>query len=111
MTNSNTPDQLGRCHWISFRVSPQERAKLDSLAQQSGLGNSEFIRRVILSRVVASRTDAEMVWELRRLGAMLKHLYPKHSNWTPSEKERYWTEMNKIVRLASRLQAAIKGKG
>jgi hypothetical protein len=101
---ANTP----RCQWISFRISTQDRDLLNALARQSGLRRAEFIRRAALSAPIASKTDAEMVRELKRLGAMLKHLYPKHSNWTSSEKERYWTAMNQITRLAAKLQTAIK---
>jgi len=98
---------------IGFRVSTQERAKLHSRAEQAGLEISEFIRRTALSVPITSRTDPEMVRELRRLGAMLKHLYPKNSNWSSAEKERYWTAMNQITGLAMKLQATIKkgGKG
>ena len=105
---ADTPVNPDRCQWISFRVSTQERDLLNSLSRQSGLMRAEFIRRAALSAPIASRTDAEMVRELRRLGAMLKHLYPKHSNWTSPEKERYWTAMNQITKLAAKLQTTIK---
>jgi len=102
------PVDTRRPQWISFRISTQERDLLNALAGKAGLGRAEFIRRAALSAPIASKTDAEMVRELRRLGAMLKHLYPKHSNWTSTEKERYWTAMNQITRLAAKLQTAIK---
>ena len=111
MSESEASLKHARDQLIGFRVSLQERAMLHSRAEQAGLGNSEFIRRAALSVPITSRTDPEMVRELRRLGAMLKHLYPKHSNWTSPEKERYWTVMNQITRLATKLQAAIKAKG
>lgn len=105
---ADTTVKSDRCQWISFRVSTQERDSLNSLVRQSGLMRAEFIRRAALSVPIAARTDAEMVRELRRLGAMLKHLYPKNSNWTSGEKEKYWTAMNQIIALAAKLQAAIK---
>ena len=108
MSESDASLKPARNQLIGFRVSTQERARLRLLAKQAGLGNSEFIRRAALSAPIASKTDTEMVRELRRLGAMLKHLYPKHSNWTSPEKERYWTAMNQITRLAAKLQTAIK---
>ncbi len=113
MSESDASLKPIRNQLIGFRVSTLERAKLHSRAEQAGLGISEFIRRAALSVPITSRTDPEMVRELRRLGAMLKHLYPKNSNWTSVEKERYWTAMNQITGLAAKLQAAIKkgGKG
>ncbi len=108
MSESDASLKPIRNQLIGFRVSPQERAKLRLLAKQAGWGNSEFIRRAALSVPISARTDAEMVRELRRLGAMLKHLYPKNSNWTSAEKEKYWTIMNQIIALAAKLQAAIK---
>ncbi len=59
---------------------------------------------------ISSKTDEEMVRELKRLGALMKHLYPKHSNWTSLEKEKYWTVMNQIVRLADQVRTANKGR-
>ncbi len=108
MSESDASLKPTRNQLIGFRVSTLERAKLHSRAGQAGLGISEFIRRAALSVRITSRTDLEMVRELRRLGAMLKHLYPKNSNWTSAEKERYWTAMNQITGLAAKLQAAIK---
>ena len=108
MSKSEASLKPVRNQLIGFRVSPQERDRLHSRAEQAGLRNSEFIRRAAFSAPIASHTDLEMVRELRRLGAMLKHLYPKNSNWTSAEKERYWTAMNQITGLAAKLQAAIK---
>ena len=94
MTHTNAAVKPDQCQWISFRVSTEERALLDSFARYSGSRRAEFIRRAVLFDPIPSRMDAEMVRELRRLGAMLKHLYPRDSNWAAQEKERYWTVMN-----------------
>ncbi|MGA7178772.1 MAG: hypothetical protein WBX11_04180 [Thiobacillaceae bacterium] len=54
--------------------------------------------------------DREMVGELRRLGAMLKHFYPRTANWTGEEKRRYWAGHEQMIRLAKLLQDRIGGK-
>ena len=55
---------------------------------------SEFFRVAAAGKVIAPLADKNAATELRRLGAMLKHLYPKESNWTASEKRQYWAAMH-----------------
>ena len=47
------------------------------------------------------------VSELKRLGALMKHQYPKHSNWLDHEKRDYWQLMNQLNDLARKLQESI----
>ena len=68
---------------------------------------SEFFRVAAAGKVIAPLADKNAATELRRLGAMLKHLYPKESNWTASEKRQYWAAMHTLLGVAKNLD----GKG
>lgn len=56
---------------------------------------------------IHSATDHQMVSELKRLGAMMKHQYPKYTNWLDHEKKDYWQLMKRLNALANRLQENI----
>ena len=68
---------------------------------------SDYLRRIALGHRVRSVVDLQMVGELRRLGALLKHRYPQASYWTPEEKRRYWAAQEQLMALAVRLEAVI----
>jgi hypothetical protein len=85
---------------IEFRCDEKEYQVIVNKALMAGLTLSEFIRRVILGRVIKSVVDRKAVGELRRLGGMLKHLYPKALHWTLEEKRRYWAAHEQLVALA-----------
>lgn len=79
-------------------------------AEAAGLTVSEFMRRAALGRRMACVVDVRMVGELRRLGAMLKHRYPKDSNWSLEEKREYWVAMERIMALADKLDEVVSKK-
>ena len=72
-------------------------------AAKSGLKPSEFVRRCALAQKVIPKTDSETSIELRRIGRMMKGLYPKDANWSKSEQARYWACMNQLLAAASNL--------
>ncbi|MHB1587399.1 MAG: plasmid mobilization protein [Acidiferrobacteraceae bacterium] len=72
---------------------------------------SDYLRRIALGHRVHSVVDVQMVGELRRLGALLKHRYPQAAYWTPEEKRRYWAGYEALMALAVRLEAAIDHPG
>ncbi len=92
---------------ITFRLAAKEVELLNAKVGQTRVGKSEFIRRAILGMPIHSATDHQMVSELKRLGALMKHQYPKHSNWLDHEKKDYWQLMSRLNALASRLQENI----
>ena len=92
---------------VAFRLLESERLFLDERVARTNLSKSEFIRRASLGISIQSITDTNMVFELKRLGAMLKHLYPKYSNWSLEDKERYWTTMNNLIALSNSLKEKI----
>jgi len=92
---------------IGIRCSEDEYGAIMNKALMAELTLSEFIRRAVLGRVIKSVVDREAVGELRRLGAMLKHLYPKTVTWTLEEKRRYWTAHEQLIALAVALEDII----
>jgi Mobilization protein NikA len=95
---------------IEFRCSEIERQTISDKASDAALTLSEFVRRAALGRRIVSITDGEMVGELRRLGAMLKHFYPKTTSWTVEEKRRYWSGHEQLIALARSIENRIKGE-
>ncbi|MGO9444244.1 MAG: plasmid mobilization protein [Thiobacillaceae bacterium] len=76
-------------------------------AREAGVSVSVFLRRAALGRELISITDQRTAGELRRLGAMLKHLYPKNSNWTAQETHRYWLGHAQLMLLARNIERRI----
>ncbi len=97
--------------WISFRCAPECQARIRAKADQAGLTVSEFIRRVVQNRAIPAIADQALVGQLKRVGALLKHRYPKTSNWTPEEKRRYWAGYEELMALAEQLRAALDRHG
>ena len=93
---------------IEFRCDENERQAITDRALRAELTLSEFIRRASLGRVIKSVVDREAIGELRRLGAMLKHLYPKTTQWTLEEKRRYWMAHERLMALAKAIERKIE---
>lgn len=60
---------------IGLRLSTEERAEIGEQAEVSGLSVSEYVRRRVWGRRVASKVDLKVLAELRRLGGLLKHIH------------------------------------
>lgn len=104
--NKNKPVRDPRDLFFHFRCTRAEIDAINSNAAQAGMRPGVFVRDVALSggnlRIV-SRVDESAVFELRRLGAMLKGFYPKTANWTNEEKRRHWDAMKAVLEHADRL--------
>lgn len=92
---------------FEIRLSLELHKQLADKAKQVGLTKAQFLRVAIVGKAVTSAADQGAAAELRRIGAMLKHLYPKDSNWTASEKRQYWSAMHTLLGVAKNLD----GKG
>lgn len=89
---------------MKVRVSEAERDAIHKRARDLGLTVSDFLRQACLNGSITVRAlDSDAAFELRRLGAMLKSLYPKDANWTNDEKRRYWAAMQALLGYAERL--------
>ncbi|MHB8414664.1 MAG: plasmid mobilization protein [Acidiferrobacteraceae bacterium] len=91
-----------------------DEASYQHIAENAAKANqflSDYLRRIALGHRVRSVVDTQMVGELRRLGALLKHRYPQAAYWTPEEKRRYWAGYEALMALATKLEEVIVDKG
>ena len=89
-------------------------AQWDKLQQEAAKANhtpSEFVRRCVLGQQVIAVSDQETANELRRIGRMLKGLYPKDAHWPPLEQAKYWATMNKLFSTADKIDGRRTKKG
>ena len=60
--------------WLTLRVSPEEKQRVEQQANIAGLSASEYMRRHVFGgRPVVAAADEAMLRELRRVGGLLKH--------------------------------------
>lgn len=94
-----------------LRLSADELAAIKARAQSTGKPVSAFIRDLALGspiiqaaarqQVAAARELNPAVLELRKIGAMLRGLYPKNDvGWSNAEKRRYWNAMQTLLQTA-----------
>jgi hypothetical protein len=104
-TQAETPpvDTRARKLFIKIRVTPVEREAVRKRAKDLGVSISDLIRQGTMGTITVRAIDSDAAFELRRLGAMLKSLYPKGANWTNNEKRRYWQAMETILGYAEQL--------
>lgn len=59
---------------LTFRVTAEEKARLEQQADMAGLSVSAYLRRRFFGgRSLIAHTDTMMIRELRRIGGLLKH--------------------------------------
>jgi hypothetical protein len=101
---------------IKVRLLPTERQQLADRAAAAGMSASEYVRVAMMGetiKVVSSpvRASSPEAFELRRIGAMLKSMYPKDSNaWTNREKREWWDSMHKLIAFASSIEEAQRAR-
>ena len=88
---------------LHLRLSSADHELFLIKSKQAGLSLSEFLRSAATGKVITSTADQNAATELRRLGAMLKHFYPKEANWSPAEKRQYWVAMHTLLGVAKSL--------
>ena len=60
--------------WLTLRVSPEEKQRVEQQAAIAGLSASEYMRRHVFGgRPIVAAADEAMLRELRRVGGLLKH--------------------------------------
>ena len=97
------PSENARHTFIKVRVSKSEREAFANRARELSTTSSDLIRQAAFGELTVRSLDSDAAFELRRIGAMLKHLYPKQANWTNEEKRRYWEAMDTLIGFAESL--------
>jgi hypothetical protein len=106
MPTTSKPGRIERDRYFHFRASTPEIDTINRNATQAGMRAGPYARDLAISGGnlhIVSRVDESAVFELRRLGAMLKSLYPKNSNWTNEEKRTHWAAMQAVLAHARKL--------
>lgn len=90
-------------HWLSARVTADEKARIAARAAQAGLGESEYVRRMALNGKIDIRRESgpgvAVVSELRRIGnninqqTILAHV----SGEIPPELKRLWAKLETLL--------------
>lgn len=95
---------------ITIRLTEKLWLHVQDGCLKSGLSFSAFLRKQLDGAPLVAQADLDAARELRRLGAMLKHLYPKESNWSAAEKRQYWVAMHTLLGAAKKLDGRTPGK-
>lgn len=108
-----TIQDSSRDKFIHFRVTSDEDRRIRERAKNAGLQLSDFIRQSSMNgKVEVSRIEehkplhSEVAFELRRIGAMLKSMYPKDGNFTTAEKRKWWSSISAILGAADRVDGS-----
>lgn len=92
-------------HWLTARVTADEKARILARAAQAGLGESEYIRRMAIDGKIVIRQSnglagsVALASELRRIGnninqqTILAHV----SGELPPELKRLWAKLEDIL--------------
>lgn len=99
--SKKTPNRKKR---VEIRWDADDYRSLRDTAQSCDLTVSEFVRRCAMGLKILTTADKTAVSEIRKIAGMLKHHYPKNSNWTTDEKRRYWAGYEKLVGIADRIE-------
>ena len=94
-----------------LRLSADEFATIKARAQSADKPVSAFLRDLALGspliqaaamqKIAAARALNPTVLELRKIGAMMRGLYPKQdTGWSNAEKRRYWNAMQTLLQTA-----------
>ena len=83
--------------WLTFRVSAEEKQRVEEQASLAGLSVSEYMRRTVFGgRPVVAAADAAMLRELRRVGGLLKH------HFEAAQRSGSGEQMGEALRLLTR---------
>jgi len=77
---------------IMVRVSPEEKAEIESNAHNVGLSAPAYLVHCGLSKRIVSKVDKHLVNELRKLGGLQKHLFNERQKKKPRRSYSYWSQ-------------------
>ena len=102
---------MQRSTFLKLRVSLDEAERFNARAASLGVSVSQLIRDTALHGAVFVTIDrAQAGYEFRRLGAMLKHLYPARDiRWTAEDRKKWWALINELRERADSLEATASG--
>jgi hypothetical protein len=102
---------MQRTTFLKLRVSPDEAERFNARAAALGVSVSQLIRDSALhGAVYVTLEKTQAGYEFRRLGAMLKHLYPARDiRWTAQDRKHWWALIKELRERADTLEATASG--
>jgi hypothetical protein len=102
---------MQRSTFLKLRVSRDEVEGFNARAAALGVSVSQLIRDTALhGAVFVTLEKAQAGYEFRRLGAMLKHLYPARDiRWTAEDRKKWWALINELRERADTLESTASG--
>jgi len=96
-----------------IRWTADEYTLLAQRAKKAGMSVSDYVRNAALEVQPVFRQDRSVVLELRRIGALIKHNYPKVKSWSDQERKRYWQTREQLLKYADQIakKIGLKTKG
>ena len=102
---------MQRTSFLKLRVTRDEVECFNERAASLGVSVSQLIRDTALHGAVFVTIErAQAGYEFRRLGAMLKHLYPARDHrWTPEDRKQWWALIKELRERADTLESTASG--
>ena len=102
---------MQRTTFLKLRVSSEEVELFNARAVMLNVTVSQLIRDTALhGAVFVALEKSQAGYEFRRLGAMLKHLYPaRDSRWTAEDRKKWWALINELRERADMLESTASG--
>lgn len=102
---------MHRTTFLKLRVSRDEAERFSERAASLGVSVSQMIRDTVLhGAVYVTLEKSQAGYELRRLGAMLKHLYPARDiRWTVEDRKKWWALIHELRERADTLETIASG--
>ena len=99
---------------IKFRASEDEVKAINDRARAASVSVSRYLRDIgigseIKIRKLSVAAPSPEAFELRKIGAMLKFMYPKEGSWSSQEKRDWWNTMSLLVGIAQRIDTEMGG--
>lgn len=71
---------------IFVKLTKEEKEKAQSTAKNNGLSLSAYVRKVLSGKKIVAKTDIQMLFEIKKIGANVNQL-AKHVNTLPVDEE------------------------
>lgn len=102
---------MQRTTFLKLRVSLEEVESFNARAAMLNVTVSQLIRDTALHGSVFVALEKSLVgYEFRRIGAMLKHMYPDGDvRWTDEDRHQWWALINELRERADTLESVATG--
>ncbi|MDY5812924.1 MAG: plasmid mobilization relaxosome protein MobC [Bacteroides sp.] len=94
---------------ITIRLTEEEFKSLQEKVKSLGITVSVYTRAAILGKAIHSKVDAQMVFELRKIGVNLNQIAKHFNTYSPSDEEMksYLGIINEIKEHLNRLEDSL----